>query len=368
MTQEHSLPGVVIIGAGQAGGDAAAALRQQGYQGAITLVGEEPLLPYRRPPLSKAFLLGEMTEEQLQLKPAQTYQQFNIHCRLNERVEGIDRQEKVIHLAGGTTLPYSHLILATGGQARRLDIPGSQHGNVHYIRNVGDIERLKPDLAPDRRLVIVGGGYIGLEVAAVARQLGLHVSIIEAMPRILARVTAPEMSTFYEQAHHRRGVKILTGHGVQRFLGDTRVTQVELSDGQRLDADLVIVGIGLVPSIELAQQSGLDIREGGIAVDARTQTSDPAIFAIGDCTHHENLFYPDRYIRLESVPNASEQARVAAANICGKDSLYNAVPWFWSDQFDLKLQMVGLSQGYEQVIIAGILKKSHLSLFTWLMA
>lgn len=353
MSQEHTNAGVVIVGAGQAGGDAATALRQLGYEGTITLIGEEPLLPYRRPPLSKAFLLGEMSEEELQLKPVQTYQQFNIGYHLGTRVEMIDRPAKTVHLTDGSMLPYEHLILATGGQARRLDIPGSQHSNIHYIRSVADIVRLKQAMQAGRRLVIVGGGYVGLEAASVASKIGLQVTVVEAMPRILARVTAPEMSTFYERAHRRRGVEILTGCGVQALIGKTQVSQVELTDGRRLDADLVIVGIGLIPSIELAQQCELEIIEGAIAVDAHMRTADPHIFAIGDCTYHENLFYADRRMRLESVPNASEQARIAAANICGKDSTYNSVPWFWSDQFDLKLQMVGLSQGYEQLAVRG---------------
>ncbi|MEN1579685.1 FAD-dependent oxidoreductase [Pseudomonas aeruginosa] len=356
MSKENTRAGVVIVGAGQAGGDAATSLRQQGYQGAITLIGEEPLLPYRRPPLSKAFLLGEMSEEELQLKPAETYQQFNIGYRLDTRVEAIDRNDKTVQLTDGSTLSYEHLVLATGGQARRLCIPGSQHSNVHYIRSVEDIRRLRQDMQPGRRLAIVGGGYVGLEVAAVACKAGLRVSVVEAMPRVLARVTAPELSAFYQQAHRRRGVEILIGCGVQAFLGDTRVEQVELSDGRCLDVDLVIVGIGLIPSVELAQQCGLEIVEGGIAVDARTRTVDPSIFAIGDCTYHENLFYEGRRMRLESVPNASEQARVAAANICGKDSVYNSLPWFWSDQFNLKLQMVGLSQGYDRLVIRGSLE------------
>ncbi|WPN45129.1 NAD(P)/FAD-dependent oxidoreductase [Pseudomonas sp. P8_241] len=353
MNQINSRPGVVIVGAGQGGGEASTALRQQGYQGSITLIGDEPQLPYRRPPLSKAFLLGDMTVEDLQLKPAETYEQFNIQCNLGTRVETIDRHNRQVQLSDGSNVAYEHLILATGGQARRLTLPGSQHRNVHYIRTVSDIERLRLDLQPGRRLVMVGGGYVGLEVAAVACKKGLHVTVVEAMPRVLARVTAPELSNFYEQAHRRRGVSILTGCGVEAFHGQTQVEQVVLADGRRLDADLVIVGIGLIPGISLAQQCNLAITEGAIAVDAHTRTSDPHIFAIGDCTYHENRFYEGRPMRLESVPNATEQARIAAANICGKDSSYDSVPWFWSDQFDLKLQMVGLSSGYDQLVIRG---------------
>lgn len=218
-------------------------------------------------------------------------------------------------------------------------------------------------MLPGRRLVIVGGGYIGLEVAAVANTLKLDVTVVEAMPRVLARVTAPELSAFYEHAHRRRGVKLLTGCGVRAFIGGTQIEYVELADGRRLEADLVIVGIGLVPRVELAQESGLDIIEGAISVDACTRTSDPNIFAVGDCTHHENLFYEGRRLRLESVPNASEQARVAAANICGNRSTYNAVPWFWSDQFDLKLQMVGLSEGYDNLIVRGSIEEESFIAF-----
>lgn len=363
MNKEHTSAGVVIIGAGQAGADASTALRQQGYVGSITMIGEESILPYRRPPLSKTFLLGEASEDELLLKPLETYQKFNIDCHLGIRVESIDRPNKTVQLADGSVMSYEHLILATGGQARRLNIPGAHHANIHYIRSVPDILRLRKDMLAGRRLIIVGGGYVGLEVAAVARKLELDVTVVEAMPRVLARVTAPELSAFYEQAHRGRGVNVLTGCGVRAFIGEAQVEYVELDDGRRLEADLVIVGIGLVPGIELAQQCELDVAEGAIAVDAHTRTSDPNIFAVGDCTLHENLFYKDRRLRLESVPNASEQARVAAANICGNNSTYNSVPWFWSDQFDLKLQMVGLSQGYNQLVIRGRMEEESFIAF-----
>ncbi len=346
-------PGVVVVGAGQGGGEAVAALRQHGYAGSITLVGDEPHAPYRRPPLSKTFLLDGSAPESLLLKSAEAYARLGIDCRWNTRVTGIDRSRRVAHLSDGTDLPYAHLVLATGGRARRLDVPGSAAEGVHTIRTIADVERLRADFEPDRRLVVIGGGYIGLEAASAGVKKGLSVTVIESQPRVLSRVAAPELSAFYEQAHRGRGVQVLTGSGVRALHGTPRVASVELVDGRRIEADLVIAGLGLVPDIELALQCGLQAENGAIVVDAATRTSDSAIFAIGDCTVHRNRFYDGRLLRVESVPNATEQARVAAANICGKEAEHAAVPWFWSDQFDLKLQMVGLSDGYDALAVRG---------------
>jgi 3-phenylpropionate/trans-cinnamate dioxygenase ferredoxin reductase subunit len=347
--------GLVIVGAGQAGGDLTGALRAGGYKGAITLIGDEPYAPYRRPPLSKAFLSGEATLESLYLKPSEAYVRLGIDCRYGIGVERIERDKNAIRLYDGTLVPYEYLVLATGGRPRRLSLPGANHANVHYIRSIEDILRLKPQLLPNKRLLIVGGGYVGLEAASIGIKQGLQVSLVESLDRVLARVTAPELSGFYERAHRRRGVEMITGTGVHAFEGDPEVNAVVLSDGRRLSVDLVIVGIGMIPNTELADTAQLQVHN-GIVVDAFTRTEDPRIFAIGDCCNHENVFL-QRRLRLESVPNATEQARVCAASIGGNPVPYAAVPWFWSDQYDLKLQMVGLSAGYDELIIRGDMEK-----------
>jgi len=358
---ERKDAGVVIVGAGQAGADLTGALRQQGYTGAITLLGDEPHAPYRRPPLSKAFLSGEASVDSLYLKSTEAYARQRIDCRFGIGAESIDRGQRSLRLFDGTTVPYEHLVLATGGRARRLSLPGANHPNVHYVRTIEDIVRLKEQLLPRKRLLIVGGGYIGLEAASIGIKKALEVTIVEAMPRVLARVTAPEMSAFYERAHRAQGVTILTGVGVHALEGDPWVDRVVLSDGTRLPVDLLIVGIGLVPNTELAEAAGLEISN-GIVVDASTRTSDPAIYSIGDCSNHENTFL-ERHVRLESVPNASEQARICAAAICGKPVPAGAVPWFWSDQYELRLQMVGLSEGYDATAIRGDPSKQSFLLF-----
>ena len=353
--------GVVIVGAGQAGGDLTGALRASGYKGPITLIGDEPYAPYRRPPLSKAFLSGEATLESLYLKSSETYARQEIDCRFGIGVERIERSKSSVRLYDGTLVPYEHLVLATGGRARRLSLPGANHSNVHYIRNIEDILKLKEQLLPGKRLLIIGGGYIGLEAASVGTKKGLKVTLIESLDRVLARVTAPELSAFYETAHRARGVEIITGTGVHALEGDPLINAVVLSDGRRLEADLVIVGIGMIPNTELADTAQLKVTN-GIAVDAFTRTEDPAIYAIGDCCNHENVFL-QRRLRLESVPNAAEQARVCAAAICGKPTPYSAIPWFWSDQYDLKLQMVGLSEGYDQLVMRGDVAKESFCAF-----
>ncbi|TJY58360.1 pyridine nucleotide-disulfide oxidoreductase [Sinimarinibacterium sp. CAU 1509] len=342
----------VIVGAGQAGCELATALRQQGFEGRIVMIGDEPYLPYRRPPLSKTYLSGEAKLESLFIKPQSTYDKLNVECRIGVTVQAIDRAAHTVSLSDGETLTYTKLALTTGGRARRLSLAGGDAANVHYVRSIADIERLQADFVAGKRLVIIGGGYIGLEAAAVGIKKELKVSVIEALPRVLARVTAPEVSAFYERVHREHGVDLRTGVGVEALetQGD-RVTAVKLADGTAVPADLVIVGIGLIPGTELAEAAGLEVSN-GIVVDAHTQTSDPDILAAGDCTFHDNDFF-GRKVRLESVPNAMEQARVAAATICGKDVRYAAVPWFWSDQYDLKLQMVGLNQGYDQIVVRG---------------
>lgn len=351
----------VIVGAGQAGSDLTSALRQMGYTGRIVLIGDEQAPPYRRPPLSKAYLSGDIGEEALYLKPLATYTKQNVELRTGVKVAAIDRQAHTVTLDNGEIIKYDKLALTTGGHARRLPLPGAEKPNVHYVRTLEDIARLKEQFKEGRHLIIIGGGYIGLEAAAVGIKKGLKVTLVEALPRLLARVTGPELSQYYDGVHRRHGVDIRLGAGVQALEGNDQVETVILQDGTRIPADLLIVGIGLIPNTELAEQAGLAV-DNGVLVDLYAQTSDPDIVAAGDCTNHENGFL-GRRLRLESVPNASEQARVAAASILGQRVPHAGVPWFWSDQYALKLQMVGLSQGYDKVVIRGSMEEDNFSAF-----
>ncbi|MGF6640472.1 3-phenylpropionate/trans-cinnamate dioxygenase ferredoxin reductase subunit [Paraburkholderia sp. MM5496-R1] len=358
----------LIVGAGHAAGECATAIREQGWTGRIVMVGEEPHLPYQRPPLSKAFLSGESTAEQLYLKPLSTYDKARVEFIPNTRAQHIDRDAKRVTLSNGSEISYTKLVLATGGRARRLALPGIEATeklqNFHYLRTLDHVARIRNQFHAGSRLVIIGGGYIGLEVAAVAVKRGLRVTVLEALPRVLARVTAPELSRFYEEVHREAGVDIRTNAIVSGFELDASgdaVAAVCCADGTRVAADLVIVGVGLEPATELAQAAGLAV-DNGIMVDEHTRTSDPDIFAVGDCTNHPNPSL-GRRLRLESVPNALEQARTAAASLCGKERVYNSVPWFWSDQYDLKLKMVGLSFGYDEFVLRGDPKARSFSAF-----
>ncbi|MDB6049169.1 MAG: FAD-dependent pyridine nucleotide-disulfide oxidoreductase [Pseudomonas sp.] len=351
-------PTAVIIGAGHAGSEAAISLRQNGYTGRIVLVGDEQSLPYQRPSLSKAFLAGSVAAEAILLRPLAIYAKSEIEMRVGTRVTGIDRASHHITLSDGTSLRYTRLILATGSRPRLLQAPGLPVGkvsaNVHYLRTLADVERLHPQFIGGQRLVIIGGGYIGLEVASVARKAGLEVVVLEASSRVLSRVTAPEVSSFYEAVHRSAGVDIRVNTQIERFTYDAStecVSGIVTCDGATLLLDLVIIGIGVLPNSELAEQAGLEV-DNGIQVNEFAQTSDPDIFAIGDCSSHPSPIY-SRRLRLESVPNALEQARTAAKAINGMLVPYAPVPWFWSDQYDLKLQMVGLSLGYDQVVMRG---------------
>ncbi|MHC1481623.1 NAD(P)/FAD-dependent oxidoreductase [Frateuria aurantia] len=330
---------IVVVGGGQAGADCVNALRQQGFSGRLSLIGDEPRLPYRRPPLSKACLLGQGTLDSLSLRPASAYEKLDVEVRTGQSVEHLDRKARQLQLLDGSQLGYDRLVLATGSRARRWTLAGGDRRNVHYLRTAEDLERLLPDWQPGRRLVIIGGGYIGLEVAAAARQHGLDVTVVESQPRLLARVAPPLLSDFYLQLHRDHGVEFALGQGVSQLLGEPDIKAVELSDGRRLDCDLVVVGIGSIPNTGLATESGLEVND-GIVVDASMQTSDASIWAIGDCCRHFNTFYQTS-LRLESVPAAQEQAKVAAAAIMGKPLPVHAVPWFWSEQYDVKLQMIG---------------------------
>lgn len=348
-------PGVVIVGAGYAAGELAIKLRQGGYAAGITMIGAEPHLPYHRPPLSKAFLAGAMQTEELLLRPAATYEAAGITFRGGERVRAIKRQEHHVTLENGDTLAYEKLVLATGGHARRLTCPGAHLAGTLTLRTLDDVLAIRAYLKPLRQLVIVGGGYIGLEVAAIAVQHGATVTVVEAAPRVLARVAGTEISAFYEKAHRDAGVTVLTGQQVEALVArpdePDHVGGVVLSGGAVLPADFVLAGIGLVPHTELAEDAGLPVQN-GILVDEYCRTEDPGILAIGDCANHPCPFL-GRRVRLESVPNALEQARVAADTINGRLAPYAAVPWFWSDQYDLKLQAVGLSEGHDQVVLRG---------------
>jgi 3-phenylpropionate/trans-cinnamate dioxygenase ferredoxin reductase subunit len=344
-------PRIVIIGAGQAGGELAMELHRLGFTGHVTLVGEEDAVPYKRPPLSKAYLSGTMTREQLYVVPPAAYEKAGVEFIGGARVTRIDRANKRVELADGRKLPYDKLALATGGRARPLPIPGADRPNVFLVRTIADVDGMRPYCTEGKRLVIVGGGFIGLEAAAVAIKLGVKVTVLESLPRVLARVTAPEVSAFFEQAHRQAGVDLRTGVQIKAFEGSPMVTHVVLGDGSRLEADFVVAGIGLIPNTELAQEAGLTV-DNGIVVDEYARTSDPDIVAAGDCANHPSEF-AGRRLRLESVQNAMEQGRAAARTLAGKLEPYRVVPWFWSDQYDLKLQMVGLSTGYDRVVLRG---------------
>ncbi|SEQ83073.1 3-phenylpropionate/trans-cinnamate dioxygenase ferredoxin reductase subunit [Solimonas aquatica] len=347
----------VIVGAGQAGGEVAVELRKQGYTGRVLLIGEEPHVPYRRPPLSKAYLAGTVGEEGLYITPAASLAKHNIEFIGGTRVTKIDRAAKTVSLSDGRSIAYDKLALTTGGQARMLNLPGANQPNVLAVRSIEDVAKLKPYVAEGRHIVIIGGGFIGLETAAVVKKLGMKVTVLEGLPRVLARVTVPEVSAFFERVHREAGVDIRTGVQIAGFEGDEKVSHVKLGNGEMLPADVVVVGIGLVAGVELAEAAGLAL-DNGIVVDEFAQTSDPDIVAAGDVTNHPSEFL-GRRVRLESVQNAMEQGRIAARSMLGKKEPYRTVPWFWSDQYDLKLQMVGVSTGFDRVIIRGDLAQGR---------
>ncbi len=342
---------VVIAGAGHAAGQVVTSLRQNKFEGHIALVGNEPWLPYQRPPLSKKFLAGDMPAERLYVKPADFYEEAGIELHLDAQITAIDRDAQRLSIDGGVDVAYDTLVLALGSRVRRLHIDGEQLDRVHYLRNVADVEAIRADMDAGRRLVVIGAGYIGLEVASVARQAGLEVTVIEMADRVMSRVVSPEISDFYQIEHTNQGVKFRLSTRVSSLLGKKRVKAVVTSEDEEIPADLVVIGVGIVPNTELASAAGLEIDD-GIVVDDHCRTADANIYAVGDCTSHPNAIY-DRRLRLESVHNALEQAKTAAANICGKDVAYCDVPWFWSDQYDLKLQIAGLSQGFDDVVIRG---------------
>ncbi|MCU0883113.1 MAG: FAD-dependent oxidoreductase [Hyphomonadaceae bacterium] len=343
---------VVIAGAGQAAVQAVTSLRAGGYAGAITMIGAEPVAPYQRPPLSKAYLSGAMSLERVVLKPVEALVDEGVTFIPDTRVLHLDRMARTVQASDATMHGYDALIIATGSHVRKLPVEGADLDGVHYLRSVTDADGLRPELVAGRKMVVIGGGYIGLEVAAVARKAAMEVTVVEAMPRVLARVTTPQVSAFYEALHRAEGVTILTGTGVVRLTGAGRVDGVVLDDGRVLSADAVVVGIGIIPHTDLAADADLDV-DNGISTDEDARTSDPRIFAIGDCASRPLVHYHGRRARLESVHNALEQAKLAAAAILGQPRPVVEPPWFWSDQYDVKLQTAGLSGGAAMTIIRG---------------
>ena len=347
----------VVIGASHAGSQFAFSLRQGGWKGDITIIGEEFDYPYHRPPLSKAFLSGEKKIQDILLRPAELYEKSGINIRLGERVKSIDRSNKSITTEDNNVIYYHKLVIATGARVREIPIPGSEIEGVCYLRNARDVNNIKSQVIPGKHAVIIGGGYIGLETAASLRKQGMEVTVIEAMSRILQRVTAPELSNFYKRIHLEEGVKIFEEMVATEFKSIDKKINVLTSCGKSFMGDMVIVGIGVIPNVELANSAGLKV-ENGVEVNEFCQTSDFEIYAIGDVSWHYNKIY-DRSLRLESVPNATEQAKIAALHINKKPKAYNSLPWFWSDQYNLKLQIAGLSNGYNDIVIRGDINKSR---------
>lgn len=354
--------GVVIVGGGQGGYQAAASLRTEGYQGPLTIVSQEPHFPYQRPPLSKAFVLGKYDLDRLFLRPKAYYTDHDITVLRGERAVSLHRSSATLGLASGTRLSFRWLILATGARNRMLPVTGADLEGVCYLRTVDEASAIKQRLVLAQKVVIIGGGFIGLEIAATARTLGKDVVVLEALPRLMARAVAPVVSEFFLDAHRREGVEVrLSARVVSFHNAGENVSGVVLEDQTVLPADLVVVGIGVVPNSELAHAAGLTTSN-GIAVDEYLRTSDENIFAIGDCAE-----YPDAHaggrVRLESVQNTVDHAVAVARTIVGKPAPYTAVPWFWSDQFDLRLQMVGLSFGFDQTVIRGMMESRKFSVF-----
>lgn len=345
---------VVIVGAGHGGAQAAIALRQNGFAGTILVVGREPELPYERPPLSKEYLARDKAFDRIMIRPEAFWADKAVTMLLGTEVTALDAAAHVAMLSDGRKLGYGHLIWAAGGDPRKLTCAGADLAGVHAVRTREDVDRLMGELdAGAKRAVVIGGGYIGLEAAAVLTKLDCHVTLLEALPRVLARVAGEALSAFYEADHRAHGVDLRTGVSVDCLVGEGgKVSGVKLADGTVLPADLVIVGIGIIPCVEPLRAAGAE-GANGVTVDAQCRTSLPDVYAIGDCAAHANAFADGAVIRLESVQNANDMATVAAKTICGVEAAYHAVPWFWSNQYDLKLQTVGLSTGHDAVVTRG---------------
>ena len=352
---------VVIIGASHAAAEAITSLRAKGYEGEITLIGDEDYLPYQRPPLSKKYFNDEVAVDKLYIKGPDTYDKANVTQMLGRTAESIDRDKKVVHLDKGEAVEYDKLILATGTRARKLPVEGGDLPQIKYLRTKQDVDAIKQLVKPNSKLLIVGAGYIGLEVAASAVKLGVQVIVLEAMDRVLQRVTSPVVSEFYQRVHKEEGVEIRLNTALQKFESTSEGAQAVLADGETIEFDCAIVGIGVIPNTELAEQAGLDC-DNGIVVDEFTKTRDENIYAVGDCSNHPNFLY-ERRLRLESVPNAMGQAKTAASSICEEETIYDEVPWFWSDQYDVKLQTVGLFQDHDQIVVRGDVNSRKLAVF-----
>ncbi|WP_374280983.1 NAD(P)/FAD-dependent oxidoreductase [Novosphingobium sp.] len=343
---------VLIVGAGQGGGAAAIQLRQQGFTGSLGMIGREVEPPYERPPLSKEYMLGEKTFDRLLVRPRDFWASKDIDLVLGVEVTALDGAAQSVTLSDGRTCTYGDLIWATGGDPRRLSCPGADLAGVHGVRTREDADAILAELAGVNRVVVIGGGYIGLEAAAVLRKLGKDVTLLEMLPRVLARVAGPQLSDFYQAEHRAHGVDLRLETGVEAILGESRVTGVKLSDGSEVACELVIVGIGIVPAVGPLLSAGA-AGGNGVDVDEFCRTSVPHVYAIGDCAAHANGFAEGAVLRLESVQNANDQAKTAVAAILGDPQPYKATPWFWSNQYDLKLQTVGLSGGHDQTVLRG---------------
>ncbi|MDB5796929.1 MAG: pyridine nucleotide-disulfide oxidoreductase family protein [Paucimonas sp.] len=354
---------VIIAGAGQAGAQAAVSLRQEGFEGHIVLLGDEPGLPYQRPPLSKAYLMGKVEEPGLLLRAEKIYADQRVQLMPGERIESIDRAARTVRLASGQVLGYAHLVLALGAINRPLPAAGAGLDGVGYLRTLAEARDLRARLPNTKRAVVIGAGFIGLEFAAAARAQGIDVTVVEAAPRPMSRVLSEPMSRFLTARHEAQGVRILLNRTVSGLRGEQgRLSGVELDDGSVLEADLAVVGIGVLPNTALAQAAGLAV-DNGIVVDENLLTADPAISAIGDCAAFPCAYSSQGLMRLESVQNAVDQARCVAARLAGKPAAFNAVPWFWSEQYDVRLQMAGITSRHDQAIVRGTPEENAWSVF-----
>jgi 3-phenylpropionate/trans-cinnamate dioxygenase ferredoxin reductase subunit len=342
---------ILILGGGQAGAQAIDTLRREGYQGRLILVSDEPQLPYQRPPLSKKYLAGEMAADRLLFRHQTFYDDHRVELKLGLRATRLDVGARNVFLANGEQLAYDRLLLCLGAASRQLTCPGAALYGVHYLRTIADVPHIQRALQPGARAVIIGGGYIGLETAATARKMGCLVTVLEMADRVMNRVVASNVSTYFEHEHRLQGVHIICNTRVVRLEGGDRVERVVCADGSSFAADVLVVGVGAVANMQLAADAGLTC-DNGIVVDEYCRTSDEAIYAAGDCTNHPSPRFETR-VRLESVDNAFEQAKTAALNLLGRPTVHDRVPWFWSDQFDNKLLIVGLSQGHDQQVTRG---------------
>ncbi len=353
---------VIVIGAGQAGLECAVSLRKEGYEGAITMIGEESHPPYQRPPLSKAYLLGETDAARLELRGGDFYGANQITLVTGRTIKGIDREAKTVTDDQQTVYNYSDLVIATGARVRKLPIEGAELDGVFYLRTLDDVDAIEKYLPGVKNVAVIGAGFIGLEFAAVARKQEKNVTIIEAADRVMGRAVTEDISQYYEELHRRHGCTVMTGAGVSGLEGENgKLTGVSMVNGEKIAAELALVGIGVIANTEVAAEAGIECRN-GIVVDANGRTNDEHIYAAGDCALYDHPFAGEP-VRLESVQNAVDQAKAVAAAICGKPHTYDAVPWFWSDQYDIKLQMVGLSAGTDEHVVRGSVEDDKYSIF-----